>query len=290
MVGCGKVASHRVMLLQDLVAMELCAVIECDSPEFIPVLEDGHHGCIGGFQHCSGTQFLDYDQASLAFDQGKDTVPLVITHDCIAFPVPQNRSGFDFWRSGGYMSFAWKYASGILCIVTLSTNLRHYAEVPVQSASTLFVGENKFVDCFVTHGKIMMMNQVISNLFRTPLALEQVNHQAPLVFSKLGSTPRPMATGYGITLGHWAGVVTGRAPVALEFPADGGRMPSHSLGQFSLASIASQSTRYGISFFLGELSIFTHVRIPFPGRNWISEVSQLSLFLGRKLHLVIESA
>ena len=89
MVGSGEVALHREALFQQLVAMELCSVIEGDRGKGSSVFLEDRKSCLCNGGRRTRFQFLDYCQPGLAFYQGQQPMVKVATHDGITFPVPE---------------------------------------------------------------------------------------------------------------------------------------------------------------------------------------------------------
>ena len=112
----------------------------------------------------------------------------VRTHDRVGLPVPELRTVVDLFRPCGNVAFALKSASGILCVVTLSSDLGHDAKVLVESSTFLLVPENELVNGLGTDSEGTIATQDAGDLLRAPVLFDQGHDVGPLLVSELGST------------------------------------------------------------------------------------------------------
>src|SRR5512140_920211 len=83
-----EVAAHRVRPFDELVVMELGAVVEGDGAEPAQVLADGLLDGHGNLFLVACTELLDDHVASLALHQREHAVPAICSHDGVALPMP----------------------------------------------------------------------------------------------------------------------------------------------------------------------------------------------------------
>jgi hypothetical protein len=129
MIGSGKVALQREVLLKNLVVMELGAVVKGDGPEIAPMLSDRGKGRLGHGSSSSRVHLADDHHPRFSFNQGENAVVAISAHHGISFPVAQLLAGFDMGRSHRDMTFARQDSARIPGVITFSTSFGHDSQV-----------------------------------------------------------------------------------------------------------------------------------------------------------------
>jgi hypothetical protein len=129
MIGSSEVALQREVLLQNLVVMELCAVVEGDGPEIELMLSDGGKGRLGHGGSSSRVHLANDHQAGFPFHQGKYAVVPISAHYGVPFPVTQLLAGLDMGRSHRDMTFPGQDSARIPGVIAFSTSFGHDSQV-----------------------------------------------------------------------------------------------------------------------------------------------------------------
>jgi hypothetical protein len=129
MIGSGKVALQREVLLKNLVVMELGAVVKGDGPEIAPMLSDRGKGRLGHGSSSSSGHFPNDHQPRFSFHQSKYAMVPISAHYGVPFPVAQLLAGFDMGRSHRDMTFARQDSARIPGVITFSTSFGHDSQV-----------------------------------------------------------------------------------------------------------------------------------------------------------------
>ena len=129
MIGGGKVALQRKVLLKNLVVMKLCAVVEGDGLEVAPMCADRGKGGLGYGGSSSGVNLVNDGQSRFFFHQSKYAVVAICAHHGIPFPVAQLLAGLDMGRSHGNVTFPRQDSARIPRVIAFSTSFGHDAQV-----------------------------------------------------------------------------------------------------------------------------------------------------------------
>ncbi len=129
MIGSSKVALQRRVLLKSLVVMKLCAVVEGDGPEIVPMLSDRGKGRLSHGGSSSRVHLPNDHQPRFSFHQGKYAVVAISAHHGISFPVAQLLAVFDMSRAHRDMTFSRQDSARIPGVVAFSTRFGHDSQM-----------------------------------------------------------------------------------------------------------------------------------------------------------------
>jgi len=98
MVRSREVAFQREVVLEDLVVMELRAVVQGEGFKVSSAFSDSGKCSLGNGVGCSGVQFFDDDEPGFAFNKSEDAVVTVAADQGISLPVSEHFTRLDFIR------------------------------------------------------------------------------------------------------------------------------------------------------------------------------------------------
>ena len=121
-----------------------------------------------------------------------------------------------------------------------------------------------------------MCFEVIGDLLWTPFLVDVVTDQAPLGLGEVSATPIATSAGSGIAMGNLGSVdaIVG-VWISFAFAANSGAVSADGSRDLGVRVASSRKFGNGVSFLLRELSILLQSVLLFPGRSWITQVSQL---------------
>ena len=154
MIGSSKVALQGEVLLENLVVMELGAVVKGDGPEITPVLLDRGKGRLGHGRSSSRAHLADDHEARFSFHQSKYAVVPISAHYGVPFPVAQLLAGLNMRRSHRDMAFPGQDSARIPGVIAFSASFGHDSQILEQRASMLLVPEDVLVDGFVAYREV----------------------------------------------------------------------------------------------------------------------------------------
>lgn len=129
MIGSSKVALQGEVLFENLVVMELGAVVKGDGPEIAPMLSDRGKGCLSHGRSSSRAHLANDHQARFSFHQSKYAVVLISAHYGVPFPVAQLLAGLNMGRSHRDMTFPRQDSARIPGVIAFSTSFGHDSQV-----------------------------------------------------------------------------------------------------------------------------------------------------------------
>jgi hypothetical protein len=139
MIGRSEIAFYGKLVFQDLIVMELSAVVEGDCLKIGLVLSDSRKGSLGNGGSRSGSHFFNDHEAGFPLNKGENTVMAIPSYDSISLPMAQLHSSFDFSWTHRDMTLTGKDATRVPAIVAFSAHFGHDSQMLEQRAPILLV-------------------------------------------------------------------------------------------------------------------------------------------------------